>query len=109
MLASKSYIGKRLDMEHYKNVQFDRSVTLFDEDDSEFNLGSESVIFEFFAKAHGKSLEVFDLGPQIGNEIVLQGQILDYRPSHYFHECYQMSDTSPSEKILLFYGVSEVI
>jgi len=96
-------------MEHFKGVQFDRTITLYDDNYEAFNLGSLPVIFEVFAKPHGKSLEVFNLGVQTDNEVDLSGEVLDLRPTNYFHECYQMTEDSPSEKILLFYGVSEVI
>lgn len=107
MLAVKTFIGKRLELEHYRNVSMDRTIEVYDED--VYDLGSLDVIFEFFAKPHGKSLEVFNLGDATDNLIVFDGELLDYRPGIYFHECYQMTDASPSEKILLFYGVSEIL
>jgi len=109
MLAVKSYIGRRLDMQHYKNVAMDRTIEVFDDQDNAFDLGSDDVIYEFFAKPHGTSLEEFNLGDATANLIVFDGQVLNYRPGIYYHECYQMSDASPSEKILIFYGVSEII
>jgi hypothetical protein len=108
MLATKSYIGQRLDMQHYKNVVMDRTIEIYDEDGDEYDLGSDDVYYELFAKPHGKSLEVFNLGEQTGNLIVLDGLTLDYRPTIYYHECYQLQG-SPQEKVLLFYGASEMI
>jgi hypothetical protein len=108
MLAVKSFVGKRLDMEHYKNVHMDRTIEVYDEDGDIFDLGSDDVIFEVFAKPHGKLLETFNLGDQVDNLIVFSGQVLDYRIGVYFHECYQLQG-SPSEKVLIFYGVSEII
>lgn len=95
-------------MEHYKNVVMDRTVEILDEDGDVYNLGSDDVIFELFAKPHGKSLEVINLGEQTDNFIVFDGQTLDYRIGYYYHECYQL-EGSPSVKKLLFYGVSEMI
>lgn len=109
MLATKTFIGQRLDMEHYKNVSMDRTIEVFDEDEDVYDLGSLDVIFEFFAKPHGKSIETFNLGDATDNLIVFNGQVLNYRPGQYYHECYQMSDSSPSLKVLLFYGVSEIL
>jgi N-acetyl-gamma-glutamylphosphate reductase len=109
MLATKSFIGQRLDMEHYKNVSMNRTIEVFDSDDVSYDLGSLDVIFEFFAKPHGTSLETFNLGDATDNLIVFIDEVLDYRPGIYYHECYQMSDASPSLKVLLFYGVSEII
>jgi len=109
MLAVKSYIGRRLDMQHYKNVAMNRTINVFDEDGNAFDLGSADVLFELFAKPHGKSLETFNLGDQTDNHIVFTGELLDYRPGIYFHECYQMSSDSPPEKELIFYGVSEIV
>lgn len=108
MLVTKSFIGQRLDMEHYKGVQMDRTIEVFDEDGEAFDLGIDDVIFEFFAKPHGKSLEIFNLGDATGNEIVFDGQVLDYRIGYYYHECYQLVG-SPSEKVLIFYGLSEML
>lgn len=109
MLALKTFIGKRLDLEHYKGIAMDRTTEVFDEDGEEYDLGSDDVIFELFAKPHGKSLEVINLGDMTDNDIVFDGQSLDYRADLYYHECYQMTNDSPSEKILLFYGVSEIL
>lgn len=109
MLATKSFIGKRLDMEHYTGVKMDRTIEIFDEEGAIYDLGSDDVLYELFAKPHGKSLEVLDLGQQTDNLIVFDGEVLNYRRGYYYHECYQMTNTSPSEKVLLFYGVSEFI
>jgi len=108
MLATKSFIGKRLDMEHYKNVVMERTIEILDDDGEVYTLGSDNVFFEFFAKPHGKTLETFDLGEQTENMVDLSGNILDYRIGFYYHECYQL-EGSPEEKKLLFYGVSEII
>lgn len=108
MLATKSFIGQRLDMEHYKGVSMNRTIEIYDEDGDSFDLGSDDIIFEFFAKPHGKSLQTFNLGDTTDNLIVFDGQELDYRIGLYYHECYQLVG-SPSEKVLIFYGVSEML
>jgi hypothetical protein len=108
MLATKSFIGKRLDMEHYKNVFMDRTIEIYDELGDGYNLGNDSVHFELFAKEHGKSLQVLDLESE-QNEVIFHGQVLNYRKGYYWHECYQITGDSPGEKVLLFYGVSELI
>lgn len=108
MLATKSYIGCRLDMQHYKGVVMQRTIEVFDIDEEAYALTNDDVFFEVFAKPHGKSLDVFNLGEQTDNLISLDGQVLDHRTGIYYHECYQLQG-SPSEKLLLFYGVSEII
>jgi len=105
MLAYKTYIGSRMDMQHYKNAVMNATIEILDE---LFSVG-DNVTFEFFAKPHGKSLEQFDLQIGSGNTIGFDENVLNYRPGLYYHECYQMTPDSPSEKVLLFYGVSEVI
>lgn len=108
MLATRTFIGQRLDMEHYKNVSMDRTIEVLDQNDV-YDLGSLDVLFEFFAKPNGKSLQVFNMGDVTDNLVVFDGQVLNYRSGIYYHECYKMTDASPSEKILLFYGVSEIL
>jgi hypothetical protein len=108
MLVTKSFIGQRLDMEHYKGVLMDRTIEIYDEDGEVFELGGDDVIFEIFAKPHGKSLESFNLGDPTDNLVVFDGQVLDYRIGLYYHECYQLVG-SPIEKNLIFYGVSEML
>jgi hypothetical protein len=109
MLATKTFLGQRLDLQHYKNVVMNKAIEVFTDAGEPYEIGVEDVIFEFFAKPHGKSLEEFNLGQSTDNLIDFDGHVLDYRPSIYYHECYQMTDASPSEKILLFYGVSEIL
>lgn len=108
MLATTTFFGKRLDMQHYKNVVMNRTIEILDENGDIYDLGSEDVYYELFAKAHGKSLDVFNLGDQTSNLVVLDNLVVDHRPSIYYHECYQLIG-SPSDKVLLFYGVSEII
>jgi len=108
MLATKSYIGRRLDMQHYKGATMNRTVEIQDYEGDAYILGSDDVLFEVFAKPHGKSLDVFNLGEQDDNLVDLEGQVLDHRIGIYYHECYQLTG-SPAEKVLLFYGVSEII
>lgn len=109
MLACKTFIGRRLDLEHYKDVAMSRTIEVYDAEDEVYDLGDLPITFEFFAKPHGTSLESFELAASTDNSIVFEDEVLNYRKGYYYHECYQMTTDSPSLKILLFYGVSEII
>jgi hypothetical protein len=112
MLASKTYIGERLDLEHYKGYSIiDYMVTITDDDDAAYPLQDfASIHFDLFAKQYGKLLDSVDVAVPSDNILILDvtDTVMDKRKSLYYHECYGMTDESPSVKVLLFHGVSEI-
>lgn len=112
MLASKTYIGERLDLEHYKGYPIiDYEITVTDSDDSAYPVEDfDAIVFELFAKQYGKLLESVDVEVPEDNVIKLNitDVVMDKRPKLYYHECYGLTADSPAQKVLIFHGVSEI-
>jgi hypothetical protein len=110
MLASKTFIGERLDLEHYKGypiINHEITITNSDDDAFDFSIFS-SITFKLFAKQHGKELAEIDVPVPDDNILILDVETMNYRPKLYYHECYGETDESPSQSVLLFHGVSEI-
>ena len=112
MLASKTFIGERLDLDHYKGYPIiDHEITITDSDDTAFDFSIfSSITFKIFAKQHGKELAEIDVPVPDDNVILLSvdADTMNLRPKLYYHECYGLTDESPSDAVLLFHGVSQV-
>lgn len=112
MLTSKTFIGARLDLEHYKGYPIiQHAIEVNTEDDSDYPLSDFSAIkFKLFAKQYGKELDEIDV-PVPDDDVLLidvTAAVMDKRPKKYYHECYGLTDDSPSLAVLLFHGVSEI-
>lgn len=111
MLAEKSYLGQRLDLEHYAGLPLnDFEIEVVDSNEDPFDFtGYSDFTFELFAKHLGKSLGTFSLNDPTANIITLTGinstEFLALRPALYFFEVYAQTSDSPSEKFLINYGL----
>lgn len=113
MLAEKTFIGQRLDIQHYKNVSIiDHEMTFVDVDGDAYTPLSEfqSIRFDFFAKPHGKLLHSQEQDVPENNILSLNvpGEVFNIRPSLYYYEIWGSSEDSPSDDVLLAYGLFEI-
>lgn len=109
MLAEKTFIAERLDLQHYKGSPIS---------DLQINIPGvylpdyTNISFILFAKPHGKILSTVDLDvPDSGNTLIINidADVMDIRPSLYFYEIHADPDASPADIVLLKYGVIEII
>lgn len=113
MLAYSTFAGRRIDLQHYKNfpvINFE--VDVLNPDGSVYSFeDAVSMTFEFYAKPHGKLLDTVEVDIPADNKILLDmtESVFNRRPGLYFHECYYMTNDSPSSRVLIFYGISEII
>jgi hypothetical protein len=113
VLAEKTFIGQRLDLEHYKNVSIvNHEMTFVDVDEEPYPLSAFSVIrFDLFAKPHGKLIQSAEQDIPGDNVLVLNvpGEVFNIRPTLYYYEIWGSDNNSPTEDILLTYGILELI
>jgi hypothetical protein len=114
VLADKTFIGARLDLEHYAGIPIQNyELEVLDSNEDPFDFSNYSdFTFELFAKPHGKSLEVISLDEPQDNVITINHdspEFLALRPTLYFYEVYCYTNDSPSKKTLINYGIIELI
>jgi len=113
VLAEKTFIGQRLDLEHYKNVSIvNHEMTFVDVDEEPYPLSAFSVIrFDLFAKPHGKLIQSVEQGIPVDNVLVLNvpGDVFNIRPTLYYYEIWGTTNDSPALDELLSYGIFELI
>jgi hypothetical protein len=114
VLASKTYIGERLDLEHYKGLPIQGyQLTVLDSEDDPFDFtGYSDFTFDLFAKPHGKSIDFFNLDDPAANVISIDADsptLLALRPAYYFYEVNAYTPDSPAEKVLISYGLFSMI
>jgi hypothetical protein len=110
VLAEKTFIGQRLDLEHYKGVAIvDFEIEYLDADGEAYiDLADFTGIrFDLFAKPHGKLLDSVDQDVPDDNKLDLNvpAETVDIRPTLYYYEIWGEQDASPSEDVLLSYGI----
>jgi hypothetical protein len=113
VLADKTYIGQRLDLQHYKGypiIEYHLEVLDSNEDAFDFS-NYDTFKFELFDKAHGASIETVDLDNPTGNIITINDEspeFLALRKKLYFYEVYCYTQDSPALKTLISYGVLDL-
>lgn len=113
MLAEKTFIGQRLDLEHYKNVSIVNQEAVFvDKNGDPYLLTDFSEIrFDLFAKPHGKQIHSEPQNTSNTNVIYLNvpGEVFNIRPTLYYYEIWGTTNDSPALDELLSYGIFELI
>jgi hypothetical protein len=115
VLAANTFIGSRVDLQHYAGLPIhDYELEIVDQDDDAYDLSTLSdFTFEIFAKPHGKSLTSFSLNEPVDNIIILNhihnDIFLGLRAALYHYEVYAFNDDSPTQKVIINYGVFELI
>jgi hypothetical protein len=111
VLAEKSFLGQRLDLEHYAGLPLnDFEIEVVDSNEDPFDFtGYSNFKFALYAKAHGKLLEEFDIADPTDSIITLSGinstSFLELRPALYFFEVYADTGDSPAQKFIINYGI----
>lgn len=114
MLAAKTFIGERLDLQHYKGIPvIGFELDVYDANDDPFDFtGYSRFAVDLFYKPHGLLIESFDLPDPSTNIIIVNANsetLLGLRPTLYYYEVYAFNDKSPAEKVLINYGIFDLI
>jgi hypothetical protein len=113
VLAAKTFIGERLDLEHYAGIPIQGfELEVLDSNDDPFDFTDyDTFTLEIFAKAHGRSIEAIALDVPAANVITIDHSsptFLALRPTLYFVEVYCYTTASPALKTLISYGILDL-
>lgn len=116
MAYFKTYIGARVDLEHFKDSSISYEIELINSDGTDTDLTVYDDIVMFIKhKIHGTIVcelsldnDGLNFGSPIGNTIFINtaDYQLNIRPKDYYHETYGYKD---GDKDILFHGVSKVL